>query len=604
MAEKSPGNNDLLITSEAAFTRAEIESMSRRLVQHLLAAHLSSGDHVVVISDNQATIFVSAAACFEAGFVLVCLDPSLGNEQIAAVLRTVNPAALLADQLILHNLENHRAGLPPVVLDTSSVSSKRTWLRGRKASKWQTSHAIFNTSKPDRTVAHTPQQIDDRQAAYVMFTSGSTDNPKGVVVSRGALKQHVNTLSETFNYSSESKLLCFLPAYHTDGLVHCCYVPLLKNMCVVRLGGFKVSTDFQREGLSYGATHFLAVPTILSMLHEFYSDTPDMFTLSGIKTVISTAGILDTTLWQKFEKTFNVKLLNFYGLTETISGALYCDAANHRIGSVGKPAGVEARLVSNGSVVTGCNMPGELQLRGEQLMTGYFQQDNPPAGVFQNGWFNTGDIFSIDENGYYFFKSRIKEVIKKGGITVYPQEVRRQLNKFNGVTGCEVIGLPDPVFEEVIIACLTTGHTIDESSLKQHCEVTLPKEMRPDHFIFLEHFPKTAVGKIKRSELISVIKDQLNRETLRDPEDQPVDQLQATVIGIAADTFKSDELNLSVQMGKGQINGWDSYAHLKFIKQIEKTYSIRFKARDIMQIETLEDAIDLVRQKTKPQEAA
>ena len=72
--------------------------------------------------------------------------------------------------------------------------------------------------------------------------------------------------------------------------------------------------------------------------------------------------------------------------------------------------------------------------------------------------------------------------------------------------------------------------------------------MQPDHFIFLEHFPKTAVGKIKRSELISVIKDQLNRETLRDPEDQPVDQLQATVIGIAADTYKSDELNLSVQM--------------------------------------------------------
>ncbi len=608
MANKSSDNDHLLITNDAAFTKSGIALMTTRLMQHLLAEELSSGDYVVVITENQLNIFVSAAACFKAGYVLVCLDPSMGTEQMTAVLKTVNPAAVFADAPILNSLKKSSIDLPSVVLDTSSVSSKRSWLRGYRTSSWKTSHEIFNSTNAKRNAESkfhpSPYQIDEQQAAYVIFTSGSTDNPKGVVVSRRALKQHVDTLSDLLNYTSKSKLLCFLPAYHTDGLVHCCYVPLLKNMCVIRPGAFNVSTDFQRTGLSYGATHFLAVPTIFSMLHEFYSDYPKMFTSSGLRTIISTAGALDKDLWQEFENTFKVKLLNFYGLTETISGALYCDARNHCIGSVGKPVGVEARLVNSDNEVVDSFTSGELQLRGEQLMSGYFQNNQASRDAFQDGWFKTGDIFTRDANGYYFFKARIKEVIKRGGITVYPQEVRRHLTTFNGITECEVIGFPDPVFEEIIIACIAADNPLDQSSLKHHCDTGLPKEMRPDHFLFLEHLPRTAVGKIKRTELLSIVEHQLHGQHPDIQAERSVNQLQTTIIGIAAGVFKSDEVELRTQMGKDQINGWDSYAHLKFIKQIEKTYKIRLKARDIMQINTLKDAIDLVQHKTKPQEAA
>lgn len=592
-------DDEILLITDQQYRSSSLEKKRDQLICHLQSQGLTVGDHIVVMTHNQTSIFIITAACFQAGFVLVCLDPSTGPNKISTIVTTVNPKALLADNAILSELSSVSIPLPKVCIDTNPEAPKRQWLPKRKHSNWTTIYSIFKTLQITNDHINTQtkaKNIRDELPAYILYTSGSTNKPKGVVVSRGALKKHVHTLSNQFHYSCKSKLLCFLPAHHTDGLVHGCYVPILTGMSVIRPGIFKLTTDFQKIGLSQGATHFLAVPTILSIILEYYGDDSELFTKNGLTTIISTAGVLDENLWRRFESAFKVRLFNFYGLTETISGALYCSKHNYRTGTVGKPVGVETRLISNNQIVEIQNSPGELQLRGDQLMDGYLVGGKLHHHHGRENWFNTGDIFTQDSEGFYYFKGRVKEIIKKGGVTIYPQDICQHIQSLDGVIDCEIIGYPDPVFEELIVACFVTAMDISTSKLKQHCANCLPEEMLPDHYLNLTALPRNKMGKLSRPQLLNTIQKHLNSSL------KPVigkvgrkDEIEEGVLNVAASVFKSEDAVLHIDMNKNQISGWDSYAHLNFIKQIEKTYSIRLKARDIMQIDSLSDAVKFVK---------
>ena len=601
MLDNLPDNQPLLTTDKTTYSRGMLKEMALKLAIYLKNQFVNAGDNIVVLSNDIKIVMTCASASYHSGLTLICLDPSLGVKQIKATLNTLAPKAVLADNTILQELGKTPACLPEVTIDTSSKPSLRNWLRPNSL-QWITTHSIFNATSPQESViSFDASKIDPGQAAYIMFTSGTTGKPKGVVVTRDALSKHIATLCDVFAYSSDSRLLCTLPTYHTDGLVHCCYVPLFSGMSVIHPGAFKVSANFEKNGISHKPTHFLAVPTILSMVHDLYSEQPDLFKSNGTHTVISTAGVLEHELIQNFNRTFDIKLRNFYGLTETVSGALYCDTSIHPSESLGIPAGVEARLVANKKIVSDCHVPGELQLRGDQLMHSYFKNPEASSEAFDNGWFKTGDLFTIDKNGHYYFKARLKEIIKKGGISIYPKEIRHHIINYPGISSCEIIGIPDPVFEEVIAACIVTEGDVNLSELQNYCKEMLSNEMQPDHWVLCNHLPQTAVGKTDKPKLLNIIEQQLANTGA---ETSHSDTLEFGVLNLAATIFKTDLENLRTGMGKNQISGWDSYAHLKFIKQVEKKFAVRLKARDIMQIETIDDVITFIRKKDTSTEAA
>ena len=605
MTDKLTAKEPLLITDKDIISRGMLNEMSKKLSLFLESQNVNVGDHVIILTNDKKTILTCASACYESGLVLICLDPSLGVVQITSTLKLVKPKAVLADSNILRLLSNEKIPLPELALDTSSKPSARNWFTG-KVPKWKTTHAIFTSVRPQTSTATatataTAKTIKPDQAAYIMFTSGTTDQPKGVVVTRDALRKHITTLCDVFGYSNESRLLCTLPTYHTDGLVHCCYVPLLTGMCIIHPGIFKASVDLKKNGIRHKPTHFLAVPTILSMVHDLYSDQRDLFRSSGTHTIISTAGVLEHKLIESYYQTFDISLRNFYGLTETISGALYCDTSIHPSKSLGIPIGVEARLVANKKIITDCHVPGELQLRSDQLMHSYFKNVEASAEVFDNDWFKTGDLFTIDEAGHYYFKARLKDIIKKGGVSIYPKQIKHHIINYPGISSCEIIGIPDPVFEEVIAACIVTDEHVNLSKLQDYCKDMLPNEMQPDHWVECDRLPQTAVGKTDKPKLLQIVEQRITNNNAGNPHS---DTLELDVLNIAATIFNTDLESLRTGMGKNQISGWDSYAHLKFIKQIEKKFSIRLKARDVMQIETLEDVVIFIKRKDTSTEAA
>lgn len=601
MLEQLPDNHPLLTTDKATYSKGMLKEMSCKLAVYLKSHFVNAGDNVVVLTNDKKAILTCASACYESGLVLISLDPTLGVVQITSTLNLVKPKAVLADNTILQMLSNAKTPLPDLVLDTSSKPSVRKWFNS-KALHWKTTHAIFNSTCPERTTnSGNLKAIESSQAAYIMFTSGTTDHPKGVVVTRAALQKHVATLCNVFNYNHDSKLLCFLPTHHTDGLVHCCYVPLLTGMCAIHPGAFNMSTNFEHIGLFHKPTHFLAVPTILSMLRDLYSDKPNLFRSHGTHTVISTAGVLEKSFAENFNQTFGIKIRNFYGLTETISGALYCDTSVHPPESLGIPIGVEARLIANNTIVTDFNTAGELQLRSDQIMHSYYDNPKATAEAFDKGWFKTGDVFTVDEAGHYHFKFRLKDIIKKGGVSLYPKDICHHILNYPDIKECEVVGLQDAVFEEAIAACIVVEKAVNLPELADYCKEVLANEMQPDYWVVCRHLPRTSVGKVDKPKLQDIVKKQIavgEAESLSD------DTLEKSVLDLAAYVFKTDLDSLRTGMGKNQIAGWDSYAHLKFIKQIEKEYDIRLKARDIMQIETLEDVVTFIRAKTRRSEAA
>ena len=184
-----------------------------------------------------------------------------------------------------------------------------------------------------------PAEFADDVPACIICTSGTTSSSKATVLSRGALRAHVETLARIFGYGAGARFLNLLPTHHVDGLVHGVYASLMTGMTNVQPGLFSVGLDIGELLRRSGATHFVSNPNMLAIIRRSFGDRPDLFRTGSFRMLASSAGVLDAKFWREFQDFFGVRLNNFYGLTETVSGSIYCGPADDtfRLGTLGKP---------------------------------------------------------------------------------------------------------------------------------------------------------------------------------------------------------------------------------------------------------------------------
>ncbi|CAG1017307.1 hypothetical protein BURC_01950, partial [Burkholderiaceae bacterium] len=544
-------------------------------------AIVSSADDI-----ESASSFIGLMRC---GAVPVMVDAHLPAPEWTEVAKAAKASCAFVDQALRERAEKI-TGVYEFGRSTKAGMLGRLLKRDRAGYP-----AFFEGIVP----AAPPEKIDEGLDAYIMFTSGTTSRPKGVRISHKALFAHLGTLSRQFGYSGDSRILNVLPLSHADGIVQGPLVALYSFATVYRPLEFSIQRITELLDALYREriTHFVAVPTMLSLIYKLWQGHEDSLSASGdLKTVISTASYLEKEMWEGFEQKVGVRVSNVYGLTETVAGGLFSGPADsgRRVGTVGKPVDCEAMTALDDGAPAPDVEPGELLLRGDNLMTGYFEDYEATAQALAGSWLHTGDIAVRDSDGFYSITGRKKNIIVTGGLNVQPEEVTEALKAHPDVLEAVTFGVEDDVSGELVASCvvLSPGSAADDAELAEWCRGRIAHYKAPRRVHIFEDLPKGPSGKV----IIAQAK-KMALEAAVAAENAAGDSVIEKVLGAASAVFKSPVKELSERSTTADVAGWDSLAHLQFVVALEEAFDIRLDPSDIIRIESIGEAERIVREK-------
>lgn len=590
-----------LETAERRVTYPELSRNLEKLTRLFTENHLRPGDRVLLSVADEADAATLLLALLRNGLTAVLLDPETKPERAHGILRTAQPAGYIADEAFFDRMDltgdvGFKLAVRPEAPPKGGLFRK---LLGRQAAAPAPEAApTYPALLANLTPAAPPAFIDPETIAYVLFTSGTTADPKGVQVSHRALLAHLTTLSRVYGLDSSARLLNVLLLYHADGLVQGPLLAAFNRATWLRPLRFDLAQvgELLDAVYRYRVSHFIAVPTMLALFQRFGTGYDDAFRTPDFRFVVSVSAQLEEALWRSFAGRFGVRLVNMYGLTETVTGGLFSgpDEASYRPGTVGRPVDMEARLVD----ATGQDVPegaeGELLLRGENLMSGYLHNPAATAAVLRDGWFRTGDVARRDPDGLYRITGRVKNIVISGGVNIHPEEVTEVLHTHPGVLEAVSLGLPDEVFGERLVSCVVTrpGAVFSETELTDHCRARLEAKKIPSAIFQFPTLPKGPTGKVQLQPL---------RERLAQangPTDSPAPDYGALVREAASGAFKVPAERLRPEDSSRTVAGWDSLAHLDFVVRLEQGLGLRFDPAEIMTMNSLHAAEEIIRKKS------
>lgn len=376
------------------------------------------------------------------------------------------------------------------------------------------SAAMVRETDPDRLeLAAAPAAqlcaVAPATPAMLMYTSGTTGEPKGVLLSHWNMVSAGRAVTEAHALTPRDRVLSALPLYHINGQSIATVSPIVSGGSIVMPHRFSASRWWTLVE-QFRPTWLNVVPTIVAYLLNGPDLTPPQReACRGVRFVRSASAPLPVDQHRAFERRFGITLVEAMGLTETASIAFAnpLQPSRRKYGSAGLPLGVEARVVAVDGTVLGAGVQGEIQLRGESVMAGYYRAPELTAQVRSpDGWLATGDLGYRDDDGYYFIAGRRKELIIKGGENIAPREIDEALLRHPAVLEAAAVGIPDPNYGQDILACvvLKPGARCDEAELRAHCLAELGRYKSPRLFRLVTALPKGPSGKVQRLKLLDL----------------------------------------------------------------------------------------------------
>ncbi|MCX4158167.1 MULTISPECIES: AMP-binding protein [Paraburkholderia] len=343
--------------------------------------------------------------------------------------------------------------------------------------------------------------------ALLMYTSGTTGAPKGVLLDQRNLLANARNISREHRLGTGDRVFAALPLYHINGLVVTLLAPLFHGGSVVMAPRFSART-YWRDVARHGCTWINVVPTIVAYLLN--NDEPCTADLSALRFCRSASAALPVEHHRAFEARFGIGIIETMGMTETAAPMFSnpYDPASRRIGSIGLPSGGEAKVIDRDGRECAADECGELVLRGEQVMRGYYKRAGETRAAFTaDGWLRTGDLGYRDSDGYFYINGRAKELIIKGGENIAPREIDEALLKHPGVLDAAVVGVPDSAYGQEIVAFIVPRISegpgaLDIADLREHCLRELGRYKTPKEFRFIAELPRGPSGKVQRLKLV------------------------------------------------------------------------------------------------------
>ncbi|MBI3524618.1 MAG: AMP-binding protein [Betaproteobacteria bacterium] len=477
-----------LIAAESGMrmTFAELQRASRRLAHYLSGMGIRPGEKVALLMHNgyqACRLFIGA---MYGGYCVTPINLLAQSAQLEYVLEHCDARIVFAAPDQLERLKAALANVARQILVVECNVDSQEFIAGPE------------------TAENLPA-VGEEDDALMMYTSGTTGKPKGVVLTHRAVISGGQFVSAAHQLGPGDRVMASLPLYHINAQIVTATAPLVHGGSLVIPHRFSAS-HFWELVAQYRCTWINVVPTIISYLLNGTDPLESGLDIGGVRFCRSASAPLAPSQLRAFEEKFKIGVIETMGLTETAAPCFTnpLDPARRKIGSPGQAFGNQARIVDPLGNTLPPHATGEIMVRGLNVMKGYYKDAEETArACTADGWLHTGDLGHLDEDGFVFVTGRIKELIIKGGENIAPREIDEALLKHPAVLEAAAAGMPDQHYGQEIMACvvLKPGHLCSEAELQEFCLPALGKYKTPKIIRFLGELPKGPSGKVQRLKL-------------------------------------------------------------------------------------------------------
>ena len=466
---------------------------SHRLAERIAGYGVERGDRVAIVVPNGIEVLLAFFGAAEAGAVAMPMNTELKADEF--------------DFALEHSGARLTICVPSTVDKVRSKpgSSKRidaivgiTYDDARGAQ-------LDGSDADTRPLQQTPSPSFE---ALLLYTSGTTSAPKGVQLTHRNLATSAKNVAEWYNLNERDVSMCVMPLFHVHGLVASVFATMRSGGTVIVPQRFSAS-NFWPIVRAYGVTWYTAVPTIHTILLNNAMKSGDVRDAAGLRFVRSCSSALSPATGQSYEELFGVPIVQAFGMTEAAHQAMSnpLPPRERKPGSIGLPTGVEVTILDDDGNQLPHGQEGELSLKGANVTHGYLNNPEATEASFTNGWFRTGDLAKIDEDGYVFLLGRIKEMINRAGEKISPLEVDDVLLAYPKIAEAVTIAVPHEIYGEEVeaVVALKPGETADAAEIISFCREQLADFKVPKAIRLVPVIPRSATGKIQRRRLLELL---------------------------------------------------------------------------------------------------
>lgn len=482
-----------LVFEEQQYTYGEFGDRVRRQAALLRAQGVCVGDRVGYLGFNHPALLETLFAAHTLGAIFVPLNFRLTGQELTFIINDAGIHTLIVDDAL-------RPVIEPV---RDELCCRNFYTSESEASGW----GHLSTARAEAQPLHSVVSVDQHDVAIIMYTSGTTGLPKGAMLTHGNIVWNNINASLAFGGSRDDVILTVAPLFHIGGLNVMTLGSFHTGSTLVLLRNFdpvQVLADIQR----YRVSHMFGAPAMYLFMAQQpqFADTD----LTSIKTLICGAAPVPESLIELYGER-GIDFCQGYGLTETapFSSFLTPEWAISKLGSAGQaPLYSDTRIVDNDNRPLPVGERGEICLRGPNIMKGYWNRPEATAeAIDMEGWFHSGDIGYLDEDGFLFICDRLKDMVISGGENVYPAEVEGALYRHEAIAEVAVIGMPDEKWGEAVtaIVALHSGQELTLEDLREFAEPLLARYKLPLRLHIVDALPRNPAGKV----LKFVLKEQL-----------------------------------------------------------------------------------------------
>ncbi len=498
IARISP-DQEAIVFKNQRMTYAQLDTRVSKLASGLKQLGIQTSDRVMLVMRNCPEFIISCYAIMRMKGIVVPISPQFTINEMSVIIKDCMPTAIITcpeKQELLYKI-SQSINIPAGIIVNSS----------NPVNESIKTYEVISDKSID-TFQETTYNHED--VAEIMYISGLTGKPRGVMLTNHNLYSNALTFSQVCSLNPADRALLTAPAYYAGSQTCVMNGTIVSGGTLVIQEGWKGAEELLRNIDQENITFLFGPPTMYSLLLKY----PELnkFNTSSLRIMLCGSASMPSDLYESLVSRLNIHLTDGYGLTETSPiitvNFIY---KSGKVGSIGKPIpDVEVRIFDYEDREVPQGQVGELVVSGPNVMKGYLNREEETRWALRGGWFHTGDLAYADRDGYLYIVDRKKDIIVRGGVNINPHEVEEVLYGHPGVFEVAVMGVPDAKMGEEIIAYVMprNNYELSEAEMKNFCRDKLDQNKIPCYFRFVDNLPKTSSGKLMRKEMQSWIANQ------------------------------------------------------------------------------------------------